>query len=148
MTPQQAEQVAQLLNARNQLSVQYTAEKVLQHTDNYLFELRDEAVVACVEVKRVQWYQCEICHLSVSENHERQGLGKQLIRRAEDKAKSGGARIVQCTIRVGNEASEQTFRRCGYRESCCFFNAGTSNHVAVWQKVMSTDQQAHPAATP
>jgi ribosomal protein S18 acetylase RimI-like enzyme len=141
MTPRQAEEIAQLLNARNQLQVAYTPAKVQQDADNYLFELDDGAVVACVEVKKVQWYQWEICHLSVSEKHERQGLGKRLIRRAEDKAKSGAARIVQCTIRVGNEASEQTFRRCGYREACCFFNAATSNYVAVWQKVLSTNQQ-------
>jgi ribosomal protein S18 acetylase RimI-like enzyme len=143
MTPKQAEQVAQLLNSRNQLQVDYTAEKVSQHADNYLFEVRNEVVVACVEVKRVQWYQWEVCHLSVSENHERQGLGKLLIRRAEEKAKHGAARIVQCTIRVGNEASEQAFRRSGYREVCCFLNVATNNHVAVWQKVLCTDQQTH-----
>ena len=137
MTPKQAEQVAQLLNSRNQLQVDYTAEKVSQHADNYLFELRDESVVACVEVKRVQWYQWEICHLSVSEKHARRGLGKLLIHRAEEKAKHGAARIVQCTIRVGNEESEQAVRRSGYRESCCFFNAATDNEVAVWQKVLS-----------
>ena len=132
-----------MLNTRNQLQVGYTTEKVLQNADNHLFELRDEVVVACVEVKKVQWYQWEICHLSVSEKHERQGLGKLLIRRAEEKAKLGAARIVQCTIRVGNEASEQAFRRSGYREACRFFNAPTDNHVAVWQKVLSTDQQAN-----
>jgi GNAT superfamily N-acetyltransferase len=137
MTQQQAEQVACLLNARNRLAVEYTAEKVLQHADNYLFELHEGAVIACVEVKRVQWYQWEICHLSVSENHEGKGLGKQLIHRAEDKAKQNRGRIVQCTIRVGNEASEQAFRRSGYREVCCFFNASTNNYIAVWQKVLS-----------
>lgn len=142
MTPQQAEQIAQLLNARNQLQVEYTAEKVRQHAANYLFELSDGAIVACVEVKKVQWYQWEICHLSVRESHERQGLGKHLIRRAEDGAKSGRARILQCTIRVGNEASEQAFQRCGYREACRFFNTATRNYVAVWQKVLSTDQQS------
>jgi ribosomal protein S18 acetylase RimI-like enzyme len=143
MAPKQAEQVAQLLNDRNQLQLGYTAEKVIQHADNYLFEIRDDVVVACVEVKKVQWYQWEICHLSVSEKYERQGLGKLLIHRAEEKANRGAARIVQCTIRVGNEGSEQAFRRRGYREACCFFNAATNNHVAVWQKVLSTDQQEH-----
>jgi N-acetylglutamate synthase-like GNAT family acetyltransferase len=123
MTPKQAEQVAQLLNSRNHLQVEYTAEKVSQHADDYLFELRDEVVVACVEVKKVQWYQWEICHLSVSENHERQGLGTLLIR-------------------VGNEASEQAFQRSGYREACRFFNVATDNHVAVWQKVLSTNKRA------
>jgi hypothetical protein len=43
-------------------------------------------------------------------------------------------------IRVGNEPSEQAFRRSGYREACCFFNAATDNHVAVWQKVLSIRQ--------
>lgn len=132
----QAEQIAKLLNDRNQLDVQYTAEEVVKYHDDYLFELDNEAVVACVEVKMVQWYQWEIRHLSVSENHERQGLGTRLIHRAEEKAKNGRARIVQCTIRVGNEASEQTFRRSGYREACQFFNARTKNYVAVWQKVL------------
>jgi ribosomal protein S18 acetylase RimI-like enzyme len=76
---------------------------VLAHAEDYVCEIQDDVVIACVEVKKVQWYQWEICHLSVSEAHERQGLGKQLLRQAEDKAKSSGARIVQCTIRVGNE---------------------------------------------
>ena len=140
MTPKQAEQVAELLNARNQLQFEYTAENVIRHAENYLFELRDDCVVACVEVKKVQWYQCEICHLSVSEAYEGHGLGKGLIRQAEDKARRGAARIVQCTIRVGNERSEQTFRRSGYREACCFFNPATDNYVAVWQKVLSVRQ--------
>jgi ribosomal protein S18 acetylase RimI-like enzyme len=137
MTPQQAKQVAKLLNSRNQLAVKYTAAKVLEHADSYLFEICKNVIVACVEVKNVQWYQWEICHLSVSEKHERKGLGKSLIRRAEEKARNGDARITQCTIRVGNESSEHTFRRSGYREVSCFFNTATNNYVAVWQKVLS-----------
>ena len=137
MTSKQAEEIAQLLNDRNHLQGHYTAERVIEHAENYLFELRSDIVVACVEVKKVQWYQWEICHLSVRKDHEGQGLGKGLIRQAEDKARLGAARILQCTIRVGNEPSEQAFRRSGYREACCFFNAATDNHVAVWQKVLS-----------
>jgi RimJ/RimL family protein N-acetyltransferase len=72
---------------------------------------------------------------SVKEAHENQGLGKRLIRMAEDNALRDGARIVQCTIRVGNEASERAFRRNGYREVGCFFNEGSGNYVGVWQKV-------------
>ena len=140
MTPKQPEQIAQLLNDRNQLQGDYTAERVAEHAEDYLFELREDAVVGCVEVKKVQWYQWEICHLSVSKGHEGHGLGKSLIRQAEDKAERGAARIVQCTIRVGNERSEQAFRRSGYRESCCFFNAATDNYVAVWQKVLTIRQ--------
>jgi N-acetylglutamate synthase-like GNAT family acetyltransferase len=105
MTPKQAEQIAQLLNDRNQLQGDYTAERVAERAEDYLFELSEDAVVGCVEIKKVQWYQWEICHLSVRKAHEGHGLGKNLIRQAEDKAKRGAARIVQCTIRIGNEPS-------------------------------------------
>jgi N-acetylglutamate synthase-like GNAT family acetyltransferase len=137
MTLEQAAQIAELLNTRNQLQNEYDAETVLERSNNFLVELQDGAVAACVEIKKVQWYQWELCHLSVTEELERRGLGKRLIRRAEEKAKQGGARIIQCTIRVGNEASEQAFRRSGYREACCFYNAATDRYVAVWQKVLS-----------
>jgi len=141
MTQLQAEQVAQLLNERNELICTYTAEKVLQYADNYLLEVLNETIVACVEIKKVQWYQWEISHLSVRKEHERKGLGKQLIHRAEEKAKNGDALIVQCTIRVGNKASEQTFRRNGYQKACRFFFPRSDRNVAVWQKVLSTTQK-------
>lgn len=133
-----AAQVADLLNTRNQLQIVYTAERVLQHADNYLVELHEGDVVGCVEIKQVQWYHWELCHLSVGEAHERKGLGKLLIRRAEEMALRGGARLVQCTIRIGNESSEQAFRRSGYRKACCFFNAKSDCYIGVWQKVLSS----------
>jgi N-acetylglutamate synthase-like GNAT family acetyltransferase len=136
MTLKEAQGVAELLNSRNQLGIAYTAARVLQHADEYIFDAWDGVVVACVQLKNVQWYQCEICHLSVHEKHEGKGLGKKLIRRAEEKAHGHGARIVQCTIRVGNERSEAAFRRSGYREACCFYNAATDNYVAIWQKAL------------
>jgi len=138
MTDEQAAQIAHLLNTLNQLQVNYTAEKVRQHGDDYFYEIEGGAVVACVEVKKVQWYQCEVCHLSVSEQYQHRGLGKRLIRRGEEKARAEGARIIQCTIRVGNTASEEAFRRSGYVEASRFLNAGTENYVAVWQKVLCT----------
>ncbi|MFZ0581267.1 MAG: GNAT family N-acetyltransferase [Candidatus Acidiferrales bacterium] len=131
MTPEQAEQIAALLNSRNQLQVAYTAARVQQHVADYLFEIIAEKVVACVEVKKVQWYQSEICHLSVNESHENKGLGKRLIRLAEAKAFRDGARIVQCTIRIGNEASERAFRRSGYAEVGRFFNEESGNYVGI-----------------
>jgi GNAT superfamily N-acetyltransferase len=144
MTHEQATQVAALLNTRNELQGEYTAERILQDTNNYLAELRDGVVVGCVEIKKVQWYQWELRHLSVAEQYEGKGLGKWLIRLAEEKARQGGATIVQCTIRVGNEASEQAFRRSGYREACCFYNAKTDRYVGVWQKVLN--HRAEPPA--
>lgn len=139
MTDQQANEIATLLNSQNELDHKVDAAKIMENSNNYLFQSDDGVVVACVEVKKVQWYQWEICHLSVKGKYTRQGRGKQLIRSAEETARKGRARIVQCTIRVGNTASEETFRRSGFRQACCFFNARTDNYVCVWQKVLSRE---------
>lgn len=62
-----AEQIAMLLNAQNQLVVQYTADKVLEHQDNYLVRLDDSGkLIACAELKQVQWYQFELLHVTVA----------------------------------------------------------------------------------
>jgi len=137
MTEDVAAKIATLINERNQLDGRYDAPRVLRQSKNYEYELDGEVVVACVEVKRVQWYQWEICHLSVSPAHTRKGFGSRMIQRAEEKAKDGGARIVQCTIRVGNIESESAFRKQGYAQTTCFYNSRTHNYVAVWQKVIS-----------
>lgn len=79
----------------------------------------------------------EIRHLSVNPAHTRKGYGSRMIQRAEQKAKDGDARIVQCTIRVGNIESEGAFRKQGYAQTTCFYNSRTHNYVAVWQKVIS-----------
>jgi len=64
LTYAHADQIATLLNERNQLTQKYTRESVFGHADNYLCRFSDEnKVVACVEVKSVQWYQTEVLHM-------------------------------------------------------------------------------------
>ncbi len=61
-----AEQIAELLNAQNRLTVPYTAARILEHQNRYIVRLDDNSdVLGTIEVKKVQWYQCEIDHLSV-----------------------------------------------------------------------------------
>ncbi len=60
MTKAQAEEIANLINERNQLVRRYKAKDILQHAGNYEYEIRDGKVVACVERKKVQWYQWEV----------------------------------------------------------------------------------------
>jgi len=57
MTEDVAAKIATLINERNQLDRRYDAARVLKHCTNYEYELEGEVVVACVEVKKVQWYQ-------------------------------------------------------------------------------------------
>jgi N-acetylglutamate synthase-like GNAT family acetyltransferase len=138
LTESQAQQIAALLNARNQLVVHYTAEKVQEHADDYLFQLSDAGdVVACVEVKRVQWYQAEILHLCVAKPEARKGRAKQLLASAEELARERGARILQCTIRAGNPESEGLFLSVGFYRVSTFHHDQSGNNVSVLQKVLA-----------
>jgi GNAT superfamily N-acetyltransferase len=112
MKLEHAKQIANLLNSRNQLVRNYDANIVMVRGDDFIYELKDDSVVGCIEVKKVQWYQWEVCHLTVLPENEGQGLGSLMIRKAEERAKNGGARIIQCTIRVGNaEIMSQSGRK-------------------------------------
>jgi GNAT superfamily N-acetyltransferase len=146
MTHNQAMQVAELLNNANQLTRTYTADDILACADGYIVELVDDAVVACIEIKRVQWYQCEIRHLCTHPNHMRKGHGTRLISAAERKASAGGARIVQCTIRRENAPSETLFSQRGYRMAASFYNVDTKCQLGVWLKVLAHREPTPPAA--
>nr|WP_315405031.1 GNAT family N-acetyltransferase [uncultured Pseudomonas sp.] len=134
MQNSEARQIAELLNRRNQLTQNYTEVMILESAGNYLFRKINEVVVACVELKKIQWYQSEICHLTVHEQHQRQGHGRELIQQATDVAIKQGSRILQCTIRVGNNGSERAFLEAGFVITCSFHNARSGNNVNVYQK--------------
>jgi hypothetical protein len=75
MTREQPQQIADLLNSRNRLTTLHTADTVMKAAAEYLFESEGDIIVACVQIKKVQWYQCEILHLSVRADRERRGWG-------------------------------------------------------------------------
>ncbi len=138
MDAKHAAQIADLINTRNQLVKKYTSKGILESAQNYLYKTEDGVVVACIEAKRVQWYQWEVCHLSVHSQCEGKGFGSSMIHEAEQHAIEKGARIIQCTIRVGNVESERVFSRNGYQRTVAFYYPPSGNMVAVWQKVVST----------
>lgn len=139
LTDIQAKQIAELLNSRNEITVKYTQEKVLDHADNYLCRYSEEGeVIACVEVKKVQWYQTEILHLTVAADHERKGHAKSLLCEAERLARTNGARILQCTIRIGNDNSLRLFEGFGFIHIGTFLNQRSDNNVGIYQKVLSS----------
>ncbi len=139
LTNSQAEQIASLLNERNELAVKYSGGRVLEHANNYLCRFSEVGeVIACVEVKKVQWYQTEVCHLTVAASHARQGHAKALLCEAVRVARANGARLLQCTIRFGNIESEGLFKGFGFVHVGTFLNEGTGNNVGVFQKMLST----------
>jgi ribosomal protein S18 acetylase RimI-like enzyme len=131
MNAQEADEIAELLNRRNQLTVVQTAEQVLEHATEYAFKTLADRVIGAVQVKRVQWYQAELCHLTIHEDYENQGHARQLALDAEKVALSVGARILQCTIRDGNGGSERLFRAAGYCRAATFYNQHSENYVCV-----------------
>jgi L-amino acid N-acyltransferase YncA len=138
VTNGEAEQIAALLNARNQLTVPYTATKVLAHADNYLtHKIESGEIVGCVEVKSVQWYQSEVLHLSVAEGHTGNGIARALLGKAAQAALAKNARVLQCTIRSGNTESEGLFASSGFSRVATFRNQASGNDVGVWQLVLS-----------
>jgi GNAT superfamily N-acetyltransferase len=136
MTETHAKSIATLLNTRNELARTYTAEEVMREASNYEYEVRGGEIVACVERKKVQWYQWEICHLSVPPDWEGKGVAFAVYERAEAAARAGGGCVLQCTIREGNENSERFFRRQGFLKVGAFLYRATGNTVGVWQKVL------------
>ena len=137
MTYYIAEQIAKLLNERNQLDGKYTAEKVLEKKSNYVFIQEKNEVIACAESLKIQWYQHEIKHVSVAERFEGKGLGKKILKLAEEKADKENARILQCTVRSNNESSLRLFIRQGYVKVNQFYNRRTENWIFVLQKSIS-----------
>ena len=139
LSEQDAHVIASLINERNHLATKHTAASILQHGDEYLFR-KDQVsgeVIACVQVKEVQWYQAEILHLSVHESHEGRGHAKSLMKEAAAKAVDLGARVLQCTIREDNVASRGLFESFGYSCVSKFFNERTKNNVCVYQFTVS-----------
>jgi len=131
-----ANQIAKLLNSNNQLVKKYTENKVLETKDNYVYIVKDSTVIACAESKKVQWYQSEISHLSVSEKFQGEGYAKKILTRAESKAIEDGAKIIQCTIRKDNKRSISLFKGFKYSIVNEFYYNHSGNWVLVLQKTI------------
>lgn len=129
-----AEQIAKLINEQNQLEVSYKPQDIIEASENYVYIDENGFVEACAEIKKVQWYQCEICHVSV--RTQRKGFGYKILKIAEAKAQQLHARIAQCTIRSTNVASIALFKKSSYMLTSSFRNARTGNEVQVFQKVL------------
>ena len=130
---------ANLSNAENQLVVRHTEEKVSDSSGNYVYEEADNFIKASIECKKVQWYQFELCHLTVSPDFRGLGLGKTVIKKALEHAKINGAEVVQCTIRDDNTKSKSLFAKCCFIQTSTFYQPRSGNNVGVWQRVDSTN---------
>lgn len=135
----QAKQIATLLNERNQLTVRSTSRSVLDHSEDYIYRTSQTGnILGCVEVKRVQWYQAEILHLTVRTDEEGNGHAKAMLAEADLAARKFNARLLQCTIREDNTASISLFLSCGFIQVSRFYNKVSGNNILILQKVLAS----------
>ncbi len=138
MTKDTAQQIADLINSRNDLAKQYSARMILDEAKDYLWDVRADCVIGAVRVQRVQWYQAEISHLSVHPDNGQSGIGSALLSRAMQQATASGARIAQCTIRDSNKPSIMFFTKHRFIPTIEFFYPPTGNTVRVFQRLITT----------
>lgn len=131
-----AAQIADLINSRNQLTQEYDVAKILKKSDNFIIETENDSLCGCVEIKKVQWYQAEILHLSVKEEYEGKGIGSKLVEKGIEKAKKLGKKILQCTIRSDNAPSIALFTKYNFKFVNSFNNEKSKNTVNVYQLVL------------
>ena len=86
MTTEEAKQIADLINTRNELTKKYSSESILASKENYVFIKEADKIIACAESKKVQWYQYEISHVSIDANYESKGFGSKILKLSENKA--------------------------------------------------------------
>lgn len=139
MTKNDAIEIAELLNKRNELSVKYSFDDILSKKENYLFIKEGEKIVACGESIKVQWYQNEIKHISVHKDFEGKRFGSKILKLVEEKSIKDNARVLQCSVRTDNENSIRLFTRKGYKKVNSFFNKKTKNWVFIFQKVIAIE---------
>lgn len=138
MTPstlREAEEIAHLLNTRNHLMQRVSGAYVLRNAKKYVgLTSPDGVVMACAQCKQVQWYQSEVCHVSVHPDYEGRGLGKQVVQEAERVALLQGSILLQATIRTDNERSLGLFAAMGFQRVSEVFNPASGNRLVVLQK--------------
>lgn len=127
-----ASQIANLLNHQNKLSRRYTQDMILRKLDNYIYETQEDfGVIGCVCVKKVQWYQGEILHLSVHPYMHQQGIGSRLMLKAESRCRDLGLHIAQATIREDNIPCRKISENLGFEWTNRF------GDVLIYQKVLT-----------
>lgn len=103
-----AAQVAALLNEHNNLSLSYTASKILNSTAVYLPVVVKGLVIASIAVEQRGLIWSEIKHLVVRPQLRGVGLASYLLKETLPKVK---APFIYATIREDNQSSLKVFQK-------------------------------------
>ena len=64
---------------------------------------------------------CRITAIAVADTEQRRGIGKRLLREAEQRARAAGAARVELTSAMHREDAHAFYRACGYEDSAVRF---------------------------
>ncbi len=138
MDIQVAEQIAILLNTQNQLTVKYDTQQILEAAHEYIYEIDDDDVlIACMQLKSVQWYQVEICHVSVNKINHQYGAAYRLLDKAIIDSREKNVHLLQATVNQSNGVPQKFLQKFNFTQTSTFYNPLTKNHITVWQKALS-----------
>lgn len=138
MTPDIANQIAELLNTEYPDSKLVTQEAILANKINYLFHANQRnKLISCIECRKVQWYQYEFRQLTTQRTFRKNGHAQSLLNKAINHAKANWGRVIQCTIEEGDLPSENLFESNGFTQTSIFYYPDNEVNMGVWQKVIS-----------
>ena len=135
----EAEQIFKLLDRNDLGETKPTLEEIrenLYFIDYDKDEGDDRIIVACARAKQVQWYQWELCHLSVALEHESTGKAYKVARKAIQHAIDNGAKIIQCTISETNYKSWRLCERNGFKKATRFYNDKSKKNLLLYHRVV------------
>jgi hypothetical protein len=135
MDQNHAGQIAALLNTRNQLVKNYDVKAILAARARFLFEVRDDQVVGCVEVKKGP----------VVSGGGQSPHGPQGLLPAGDRASTSRCCYRAChqkqsphlAVYDNNVESTGLFLKNGFVRTALFLYPDSGNNVGVYQKVLS-----------
>ena len=64
---------------------------------------------------------CRITAIAVADTEQRRGIGKRLLKEAEQRARAAGAARIELTSALRREEAHAFYRACGYEDSAVRF---------------------------
>lgn len=136
MNPKISQQIAELLNRRNNLPIKLSRYDIERGGYFYLTykEGDEEKLISCVQARKMSFFVYELKHLAVSEDFCGQGLGKKMVEIVEKNALYNKVPLIMGTTQKSNLAINSIFSKFGYDIVNEFKNTKTQHTCLIWQK--------------
>jgi len=135
ITREQATTVAKYLNSYKDDTL--TPDDILSNKKNYVHvnHAEDQSlIVGAAQLRRKDWKRCNISNIIVNEQYRKQGYGKALLAKIEEKAGYREFKILDAFVDDSNEASKALLEKYGFTKQLVFHDAKTKQNIGTWEK--------------